>query len=493
MLLATSAAIREAERALFDSAACSSLQLMDSVVRRLYSALCERLGPWRPRRVVAYVGRGNNAGDAVGLAAAFGCPLLLRGVTSAAELSADTQQQLARMENAHFCTSAPEPEADTLILDGLLGSGATGPLRPETAVLVWELNVLRAASPQSLCVAIDIPTGLPPGPGYPAVLADITCPIGCVKPDMVAEGAEYYVGQLLPIPLPEVSLPPCCGDIAMDDALQHEWFPSRAYNCFKNRAGRVAIVAGSVGMLGAAQLAAEAALAAGAGLVVLYTRPDAYPLLATRVAPEVMVRCVSSYAEIAEPHAQALLLGPGLGPQSPAEAEALHKLATSFWGTVVLDADALNTAAAQQWPLTRHPNWVLTPHPGEMRRLAMELISLPRREQVARFLERFDGTLLLKGARSLIADRRQCCINGTGGPFMANGGQGDVLSGAIAALAAQGLPPLQAAALGAHACGKAAAAVWSRNGFPLSVSASQTISQLPCALSRSCFTNLPKS
>ncbi len=482
MLLATSAAIREAEQALFATGACSSAELMDAVVRRLHSALSARLGGWQPRRIVAYVGRGNNAGDAVGLAARYGCPLILRGVAGAAALSADTQEQLVRAGEVCFAAQPPEPEADSLILDGLLGSGASGALRPDMAALVRELNELRAACPQSLTVAIDIPTGLLAEKRSEVVQADISCPIGCVKPAMLADGAENMVGQLLPIALPEVALLPCFPDLVMDEALLRACLPRRAYSCYKNRAGRVAVVAGSPGMLGAAQMAAEAALAAGAGLVVLYCRAESYALLAARVVPEVMVRCVESYADIREAEAQALLIGPGLGQLPQAEADALQKLACSFPGTVVLDADALNTAAAQHWSLCGHENWVLTPHPGEMRRLAPELSAQPRQEQALRFCEYFRGTLLLKGARSLTCTRGQCWWNGTGGPFMANGGQGDVLAGTVAALAAQGLSPHEAASAGAHACGLAATLAWSRRGFPRAVPATQTLSHLPYAL-----------
>ncbi len=482
MQAATSAAIRAAEQALFTSGACSSAELMDAVVRRLHAELSTRLGDWCPERVIAYVGRGNNAGDAVGLAAHSLDPPLLRGVASADEFSPDTRQQFEKTCEFEFAASPPPPAPNTLIIDGLLGSGASGPLRPATAELVREMNALREACPHSLTVAIDIPTGLMAGDGGEVVRADISCPIGCVKPAMLADGAEEYVGQLLPIPLPEVKVPPCCPDLVMDDALLRSWLPRRAYSCYKNRAGRVAIIAGSVGMLGAAQMAAEAALAAGAGLVELYTRPDTYPLLATRVAPEVMVRCVESYAEVQEPGAQALLIGPGLGQLPEAEQAALRHLAEHFTGTVVLDADALNAAAAHQWPLNGHHNWVLTPHPGEMRRLAPQLAGLPRREQVARFLRAFCGTLLLKGARSIIASPEQCFYNGTGGPFMANGGQGDVLAGTIAALAAQGLSPLRAAAAGAHACGQAATRAWQSLGYPRAVRATQTLTHLPYAL-----------
>ncbi len=486
MQIATSAAVRAAERAAFDSGEQCSAGLMDAVVRRLHAALAAYPGApacggdclCRPARVVAYVGRGNNAGDAVGLAAAYGCPVILRGASCAEELSPDTQRQLAGAAQVSFAAGMPAPAPHTLILDGLLGSGASGELRPGIAALVRELNALRAACPQSLTVAIDIPTGLM-AEGGECVIADISCPIGCVKPAMLADGAEDAVGQLLPIALPEVAIPPCSADAVMDGAMLRSFLPRRAYSCFKNRAGRVAIVAGSIGMLGAAQMAAEAALAAGAGLVVLYALPEAYPLLATRVAPEVMVHRVTSYADIDEPNAQALLIGPGLGQLPAAEWEALHALACRFAGTVVLDADALNAAATQHWELAGHANWVLTPHPGEMRRLAPDLAALPRREQAARFCQSFDGVLLLKGARSLSAQGDVCLYNGTGGPFMANGGQGDVLAGCVAALAAQGLTPLHAAASAAHACGQAAARAWQAQGYPRAVRATQTIAYLP--------------
>ncbi len=486
MKIATATAIRSAEQQAFASGDQTSSGLMVAVGNRLCEALDARFGDrgrgqdclWSPERVIIYAGRGNNAGDAIGLAASFPCPVLLRGVASADELSADAREQWGYLTNATIATEPPEPTAHSLILDGLLGSGSSGPLRPETAALVREMNALRAASPHSLTLAIDIPTGLLAGDDSPVVRADISTPIGCVKPAMLADGAEDFVGQLLPIELPEVDIEPCSPDLVMDAPLLHAWLPPRPYSCFKNRAGRVAIVAGSVGMLGAAQMTAEAALAAGAGLVVLYCKPETYPLLAARVAAEVMVRPVPSYADIEEPRAQTLLIGPGLGQLPEAEPQALRALAESFCGTVVLDADALNCAAAEQWPLAGHPNWVLTPHPGEMRRLAPQHAELPRREQVARFLEHFDGTLLLKGARTLIANRELCLCNSTGGPFMANGGQGDVLAGCISALAAQGLHPLHAAACGAFACGLAATRAWQSRHYPRAVRATQTLDYL---------------
>lgn len=471
MKIASAQGIREAERAVFDGGKATSSDLMDAVVGRL----AEVFAPWAPARVVAYVGRGNNGGDAVGLAARMGCPVVLRYPGDGFKVSAETQRQLDMCSGAEVRAAAPQPLAGTLILDGLLGSGARGELSDEYAACVHEMNALRESAPQCRTLAIDMPTGL--GTSV-SVLADATAAIGCVKPEMLADGAEDFVGRLYCIPLPEVDIPHECADTVLEPLHPLCRLPRRPYSLYKNRAGRVAVVAGSAGYLGAAQMCAEAALRAGAGLVALYCHADVYPLLAARVAPEVMVRAVHSYAEIEERDAQCLLIGPGLGKVEGVEADALHALVNGFPGTVVLDADGLNLAAAQGWVF--HNRCILTPHPGEMHRLDPQSPA-PRREVVRRFLERHGCTLLLKGARTIVADRAHACYNSTGGPFMANGGQGDTLSGCIAALAAQGLPPLHAAALGAYACGLAAERIH-RSTFAPAVTATQVAGELPAVL-----------
>ena len=475
MKICSAQSIREAEQGLFEGGGVRSLELMNAVVERLWQA-CGTLPlmqGFAPSRVVVYAGAGNNAGDAIGLAARFGCPVTLR---CAGSLSADAAAQLCGREDP----AVPAPQPGLLIIDGLLGSGAVGELRPAYAALVRELNTLRAASPRSLTLAIDIPTGLDAATGAcgaDVVRADVTAAIGCVKPGMVVDGAEDAVGRLLCIPLPEVGEIPAADTALVADAAElSPLLPRRAYSCFKNRAGRVAIVAGSVGMVGAAQMCAEAALAAGAGLVVLYCLPPVYPVLAARVAPEIMVRPVGSYADIHEPDAQALVIGPGLGEVQPVAAESLRCLAAGFHGPVVLDADGLNTAAANGWQ--PQPGWILTPHPGEMRRLYPAATGKTRREIVAAYLEQHPCTLLFKGARTIIADPTRICYNTTGGPYMANGGQGDVLAGTIGALAAQGLSPHQAALAAACACGLAAERAWAAAGYPTAISASQVIRHL---------------
>lgn len=479
------AVIRAAEQACFAAGAVSSDELMDYVIERLWQAVQTEpeFAPRTITHVSVYAGKGNNAGDAIGLAARFSCPVTLHAVCEPSEFSAETHRQYEKLLNRVVSPSASPVQAPcTLIIDGLLGSGVSGTLRPEYAQAVAELNRERATTPGSLVLAIDIPTGLQADSGEllgEAVQADVTAAIACVKPGMLADGAEDFVGRLLCIPLPQVELPSEAE--AVVQCSSSAALPRRPYSCFKNKAGRVNIVAGSIGYVGAAQMCAEAALAAGAGLVALYCHEAVYPILAARVAPEVMVHPVASYTEVPTEGAQALVIGPGLGKPLAAEARALYSLLHRFCGPIVLDADGLNLAASLAWRLP--PNCILTPHPGEMRRLLPSAAHLSRAETVRRFLADIPCTLLYKGARTIIADSTHTIYNTTGGPYMANGGQGDVLSGVIGALAAQGLTPLRAAALAAHACGLAAARAHAASSYPTAIRASQLIPFLPLTLS----------
>jgi len=492
MEIIPSGVIRQAEQKLFSSGGMSSSELMDRVVQRLAEQWeskgtglgCQ--GAWSPAAVILYLGKGNNAGDAAGLAARLGLPIYVRQPTGSC-LADDTLAYLERAKTRVPVYDVKDEgslprEVAVLIIDGLLGSGARGVLRPAYAELVREMNALRTANARSLLLSIDIPTGLDPdsgGVGNVAVQADVTAVIGCVKPGMLVDGAEDYVGRLLCIPLPEVDLSCSSPDVprVTDEKLVCAWTPRRAYSCFKNRAGRVNIVAGSVGYIGAAQLCAEAAVAAGAGLVALYCKRDTYPILAARVTPEVMVRPVDSYTEVPADGAEALVIGPGLGTPPASEIPALQQLVRSVRGTLILDADGLNLAAAHGWELPG--NAILTPHPGEMRRLFPAAAGLSRTECARRFVAEHPCTLLLKGARTIITNGAETYYNSTGGPYMANGGQGDTLSGVIAALTAQGIPPLHAAAAAAYRCGQAAAYLHACSEHSPAVPASSLISALP--------------
>ncbi len=470
--------MRQAECSAIGRGGVSSALLMQCAIDRAVDVLRRdpqfANAPCRFPLAIVYAGKGNNAGDAVGIAHALGFKnILLRCAVSPEMMSAETRQQIKSISPGCLIITQEKPrigENGALIIDGLLGSGASGELRQEYATLVQELNSLRESSLRSLTLAIDVPTGLQADTGVccvQSVRADATLAIGCVKPGMLADGAEDYVGRLLCVSLPEAD--PGESNLRVTDDSTLRLLPRRAHSCFKNRAGRVRILAGSPGFIGAACMASEAALYAGAGLVELYCPQSIYSILAVKVAPEVMVHGVRDFSEVPTQDAQAFLVGPGFGQLTKEEAEALQNLWSAADCPVVLDAGALNAVAVHGLKLPQRG--LLTPHPGEMRRLFPESSELTRIQSAMRFVAKKSCTLLLKGARSIITDGVSICYNSSGGSFMATGGQGDVLAGVVAALAAAGLSCFHSAALAAYLCGRAAEHAWAHRGFPQSVPA----------------------
>ncbi len=248
--------------------------------------------------------------------------------------------------------------------------------------------------------------------------------------------------------------------------------PPRAATSHKGTFGRVLVAAGSRGMSGAAALAGRTALRSGAGLVtvgvpegILSTVAGLEPAYTTVPLPETRLGRLSLAAqprlwELASA-ATAVACGPGWGTSAAIEV-ITWDLYQHLHVPLVLDADALNALAGRLAPRTTPlppagPR-VLTPHPGEFARLTGydSQTILDRREELAtEFAARHGVVLLLKGSRTVIADGERIAVNQTGNPGMATGGCGDVLTGLIAALLAQGFPPFEAAQLGAHVHGLA--------------------------------------
>ena len=266
--------------------------------------------------------------------------------------------------------------------------------------------------------------------------------------------------------------------------------PWRDPDSHKGTYGRVLLLAGSVGMAGAAILAARAALRTGAGLVTVAIPPELSAVLATAV-PEATQLFLSeehdheSLKGIFEPSTRpafdAIALGPGLGTSS-ANTARVRWLLTHPSAPQVVDADALNIVAAtvgSTKKLASFSDRVWTPHPGEFKRLTslQPTGEDERREAASEAVDRFGGVVLLKGHRTVIVDDSQIAVNTTGNPGMATGGSGDVLTGMIAALLAQGFSPFSAAHLGAHLHGLAADFAWNRVG-ELSLVASDLIDAL---------------
>lgn len=469
-MILTSAAMKSLEEKAF-AGGVSADALMEEAGRQI--ALSVRQFHPRPGVCVAVFGKGNNGGDAL---------VAARHLTDAGWdvrlVAAFPAADWAPLPAAKFAVAGPcrNIAADTLddstgrplvVLDGLLGIGARGPLQEPIAGLTKAINRLRQRGNASV-FAIDLPTGLDADTGAadPAcIVADYTLTIGFAKQGLLADRATSFVGRLCVLPLRELSLRVDTrpGDTLGTPATLAGLLPRRAFDSHKGDYGRIGILAGSPGYLGAAVLCSAACVRAGAGLVTLYSTPAAADALASKTPPEVMVRPLASPAQLIEQHHDVFAIGPGLGPQT---GSALFQLVEKIRQPVVLDADGLNAIASDTGVLrTAAGERVLTPHPGEMERLMPGSARRERRQVVQSFAESFPCTLLLKGARTLVGKRGEpLCINTTGTPGMATGGMGDVLTGVIAALIGQHLAPFDAARLGAWLCGRAGELAISHGG-----------------------------
>ena len=437
-------------------------------------------------------GKGHNGGDALVAArhlASAGWEIALEPVFPSGELAGLTRKQLERLREtqallsestgvAHF--DSPRPA--TVILDAILGIGAKPGLREPIRSATARINRLRLETGAAV-FAIDIPTGLDGDTGAAdpdAVVADFTVTIGFPKRGLLADGALEYVGRLAVLPLAGLTGP---ADKSLESVATPRTLtglcPPRRFGTHKGDCGRVGIIAGSRGLTGAAVMAANAAVRAGAGLVSLFVTPDVYSIVAASVMPEVMTAPIDCYLNLLDKPFDVLAIGPGLGR---GDAEDVLTIIERFPGPMVVDADALNLLATDgnQAALRRVTGpRLLTPHPGEMARLFPDAVTMSRQEASERFLDRFDAapiTLLLKGSRTLVAERAaetlepgevrtkavadgrryRVSFNSTGNPGMATGGMGDVLTGVCAALAGQELSLFNAARVGAWVCGRAA-------------------------------------
>ncbi|MCB1209151.1 MAG: NAD(P)H-hydrate dehydratase [Verrucomicrobiales bacterium] len=470
-MLVSCAQMQEAEAAAF-AKGVSAGGIMLKVGRAMADTLVQRFPS--PGTAVLYLGKGNNAGDAlvVGIELAkLGWKILGRFSGDPSQLKPLPTEHLHTLDDDLSVLHSPpdlvEARRPILLIDGLLGIGAVGPMRSAVAELTAEINHLRKAD-HAQVIALDLPSGVDGNTGIPApdaVEADITLTVGQIKKGLVEDTAIHHVGRLQVISVAELS--DCAGDTAaavLTPELLRPWMPRRAFDTHKGQAGRVAIIAGSRGLTGAADLASNAAVRGGAGLVTLHVPQEIYPILAARTAPEIMVRPERDLREVLDRPCDVIVIGPGIGFEQKDAVLHLLKVVTC---PMIVDADALTILAnSGSLPgLLTSPAGprLLTPHPGEMARLVAAHEPTPhptRRAQAETFVAEWgqpNVTLLLKGARTLIATIGQPTLfNSTGHPGMASGGMGDVLSGLLGALIGQGIPLHQAAGLGAWLSGRAA-------------------------------------
>jgi NAD(P)H-hydrate epimerase len=444
--LYTVAQVRALERAALDTLDIESFELMQRAARAALDGLRRR---WpQAQRLTICCGPGNNGGDGFLLGALARDSGLAVSVLA---LAPTAHGDAARARAAWIAGGGPVlawdetaalPACDVLV-DALYGIGLDRAPQAPAAGLIRRIN----ASPAPV-LALDVPSGLNADTGEcpgVAVHADATLTFVAHKRGLHTGHAADCIGVLELATLGVVAR-------VLPDArlLAASALPPRSRHANKGDNGHVLVIGGAPGMSGAAQLAGTSALRAGAGLVSVATHPQhAATLNLTR--PELMVHAVGDATALAEPlkRASVIALGPGLGRDD--WGRALWDAALSAGRPLVLDADGLNLLAAPPPRRFASPT-VLTPHPGEAARLLgvdTAAIEHDRFAAARRLAQQYGAVVVLKGAGSLIADpdgRLDVCP--WGNPGMASGGMGDLLTGILAALLAQGCTPWQAACLG---------------------------------------------
>jgi ADP-dependent NAD(P)H-hydrate dehydratase / NAD(P)H-hydrate epimerase len=424
------------------------------------------------KRIIVIAGAGNNAGDGYVLAVealrARRRVTVLK-VSDASKLSGAAakarKQYLAAKGKEHKFASTSLDDGD-VIVDALLGTGLDRPLRSKWAEAVELIN--GCGKP---VVALDIPSGLSADSGAimgVAVRANLTVTFIGNKVGLVTGEGPACSGEieLAGLDLPAqvyANLTPAAR--CSSDAELH--LPKRERSAHKGRYGHVLVIGGNTGMGGSVRLTAEAALRSGAGLVTVATRPAHVTSLLAGL-PEAMVRGLDNAAEVLPliERATVIAIGPGLGQDD--WGRMLLAMAMDTQLPLVVDADALNLLAAH--PVVRG-QWVLTPHPGEAGRLLKQTVTqiqADRCQAAKQLMQQYRAVVVLKGAGSIVtAADEMPMICTSGNPGMASPGMGDILTGVIAALIAQGLPLPEAARMGTalHALAGDRAAEYGERGL----------------------------
>ncbi len=447
--------MRAAEQSAFGRGATPE-QLMDQAGAGIARTVTNRFP--EAGHCLAFVGKGHNGGDALVAAKhlrELNWTVEVRLPFAEAECSELTRKKLRALRDVP--EKFGQRRRQTVVLDGLLGIGSHAPLREPIRATCREINEQRQST-NATVFAVDVPTGLDADSGQAdpdCVVADITVTIGFAKAGLLADEATDFVGRLEVISLEDLEPSGLTNDrIVASHAVLRSLLPRRRFGAYKNQFGRVGIVAGSKGLTGAAVLCTLGALRGGAGLVHLFVPEEIYSAVAAASPPEVMVRPITSYAALQDEPIDVWAVGPGLGHEDAAQIlEFIERAAQPM----VIDADGLNALADELGVLERcRGPRLLTPHPGEMERLDPDG-EHDRAARARAFTARHEVTLLLKGSRTIVAERNApLCYNTTGHPAMATGGIGDVTTGLCAALIAQNLSPYDAARVGAWISGRAA-------------------------------------
>jgi len=456
-LLYSASAIRKLEQLAIKNYNLGVATLME---RAGTAVLRELKKHWeKAHKIVVVCGKGNNAGDGyvvARLARTAGLDVTVLALSPLDQLTGITRKMAQLCLNARVPVipfSAEKLNGADVIVDALLGIGVLGAVRDDYRNAIASINETKIP-----VVAIDIPSGLNADTGEilgGAIVADLTVTFIGLKQGLVTLDGLDCCGVTI---CDELKLPrELYAEIASSGkqltlAAAKLALKPRKRNQDKWCFGHVLIVGGDAGMSGAVRMAAEAALRVGAGLVTVATAAEHAALINCN-RPEIMSYSIKSASQLDELLARAtvVVLGPGLG-RSAWSKKMWHKVITTD-KPLVVDADGLNLLAQHHRKIKRYSNRIFTPHVRETARLLGVEFLVVQRDRFAaiRLLqEKYGGICILKGAGMLVKgedDQVGVCTYGNSG--MASGGMGDVLSGVIAGILAQGVSPKEAAELGA--------------------------------------------
>lgn len=485
MKLLTANEMRDLDRRAIEEIGIPGVVLMENAGRAVVEEICRCYADLAPGPVLVLAGKGNNGGDGYVIARWLrqqGWQARTIVLAAAGQIAGDAAKQLCALtgsdgevifapdESALLGALSAQKETQ-LIVDALLGTGLTSPVEGLYAQAIEWVNA--AGLP---VLAVDIPSGIEASTGAVlgrAVCAGSTITFGAAKVGHALHPGAAHAGK---VTVADIGIPrqllAATGDghrLIDSDEVRHLLSP-RPVAGHKGTFGHLLVVAGSVGKTGAAAMTAEGGLRIGAGLVTVACPAPVQEVLAVKLTEAMTVPLPAidgAFAASAFDHLPslwtgktALALGPGLGQTGGAFALALQ-IIRGCPLPLVIDADGLN-ALAQDMSLLhgRQAATILTPHPGEMARLIGSSVAAVESDRLGcarEFARNHKVVLVLKGARTLIAfpDGR-VRINGSGNPGMASGGMGDVLTGIIGGLLAQGLAAEDAAVLGVYMHGRAA-------------------------------------
>ncbi len=466
MKLFTTSQIREIDEYTIKHEPVASIDLMERAATVCVSWLSEKFDS--NTQLFIFAGPGNNGGDGWAIARLLAgkgylhIRFFLLNISSS--LSHDAainrerliQQNIVQIGLINSPDDFPVINEEAVVIDALFGSGLSRPLAGIAAALVKHINKAHCQ-----VISVDIPSGLmgednTENDHDTIIRADHTLSFQFPKIAFFFAENENYTGRwhILDIGLHNEAIENIKTPyFYLEEKDIRNFIRPRKKFSHKGTFGHALLIAGSYGMMGAAVLAAKACLRTGAGLVSAHIPARGYEIIQTSI-PEAIVSidpseiCFSQVPDLI-PY-NAIGIGPGIGTHSPT-LKALKELLTSCTRPAVIDADALNLISVNKDLIKLIPkNSILTPHPKEFERLAGKSISgYDRLKKQTEFSEKHQLIVVVKGAHTTISlpDGR-CYFNSTGNPGMATGGSGDVLTGIITSLLAQGYAPTEAAMAG---------------------------------------------